>query len=400
MIIDRVDTVRVGEFPNLLFVQVFTDDGLVGLGETFYGAAAVATHIHDAVAPKLLGEDSRQIEHLNGALAGYVGFAGTGVETRARSAVDIALWDLLGNASGLPVHDLLGGRTRERIRLYNTCAGTRYIRQHTGQNVANWGVEEQPTGPYEDLYAFLHDAGKLATDLLSSGINGMKIWPFDPYAEASRGTHLSPDELRRATEPFRLIRDAVGDAMDVMVELHGLWNVPAAQRIAAALQPYQPSWLEDPVRADLVDGLAAVSRRTDIPIAAGETLAGRAAFLPLLAEQALGVVTVDLTWTGGLTEARKIATLADTYGVPVAPHDCTGPVALTACTHLSTSAPNALVQEFVRAAYYGWYGDLVTALPTVADGTIAPPQGAGLGTALRPDLDDRQDVERRTTTRD
>ncbi|MPZ67882.1 MAG: mandelate racemase/muconate lactonizing enzyme family protein [Pseudonocardiaceae bacterium] len=399
MIIDRVDTVRVDEFPNLLLVQVYTDERLVGLGETFFGAGAVATHIHEDVAAQLLGADPRRIEYLNAALTGYVGATGTGVENRARSAVDIALWDLLGQAAGLPLHDLLGGRTRDRIRVYNTCAGSRYIRQDTGQQVANWGVDDRPAGRYEDLYAFLHDAGALATDLLASGITGMKIWPFDPYAEHSRGTYLSSDELHRATEPFRLIREAVGDAMDVLVELHGLWNVPAAQRIATALAPYEPFWLEDPIRADLVGGLAAISGSTNIPVAVGETLAGRTAFLPLLAEQALGVVTVDLTWTGGLTEARKIAALADSYGVPVAPHDCTGPVALTACTHLSTSAPNALVQEFVRAAYYGWYGDLVTALPDVADGSIAPPPGPGLGTALRPDLDDRPDVNRRSTTR-
>jgi galactonate dehydratase len=136
-----------------------------------------------------------------------------------------------------------------------------------------------------------------------------------------------------------------------------------------------------------------------VPIATGETCVGRRGFLPLLQRGAVDVVIVDVGWTGGLTEARKVATLADAYGVPVAPHDCTGPVALAACVHLVLSQPNGLVQETVRAFLRSWYAELVTDLPVVEDGHIATPTLPGLGVLLREDLADRPDVERRVTSR-
>lgn len=383
MKVSAVETIRLEDFPNLLFVQVHTDEGLVGLGETFYGAATVEQHIHESVAPYLVGRDALQIEAHNRMLAGYVGYNGSGAETRARSAIDLALWDLLGQVSGQPLYNLLGGLTRESVRIYNTCAGPRYVRAAEGQAVANWGVAP---GRYEDLYAALNAPDTLAEDLLASGISAMKIWPFDPYAESSDGTRITARELHQACEPLRRIRAAVGTEMDIMVELHALWDVPTARHILRTLEPYEPFWVEDPVRSDLVDGLADVAGSTPLRIAAGETVGGTAQFHQLLRRRALGAVTVDLTWTGGLTEARKVAAAAASYGVPIAPHDCTGPVALTACTHLSVAAPNALLQETVRAAYLGWYADLVTTLPTVSDGYIRPLHGPGLGTALQDDV--------------
>jgi galactonate dehydratase len=381
-----VETIRVEDFPNLLWVQVHTDDGLVGLGETFYGARTAEAHVHETVAPYLIGKDPLRIEAHNRALHGYVGYSGSGAETRARSATDIALWDLLGQATGQPIHVLLGGMTRPRVRIYNTCAGPAYVRAAGGQAVSNWGLAE---GRYEDLHAQLHHPEALAEDLLASGVTAMKIWPFDPYAEAHDGSLITPDELAKGLEPIRRIRAAVGGAMDVMIELHALWDVPTAIRIAHALEDYTPFWLEDPVRSDLVDGLPAVAAATRTRVAAGETVAGVAAFQKLLAERAIGAATVDVTWCGGLTEARKVAATAEAHGVPVAPHDCTGPVALTACTHLSTAAPNALMQETVRAAYLGWYRDLVTELPAVSEGHITSLTAPGLGTALLPDLKTR-----------
>lgn len=400
VIVDRIDTIWVEEFPQLLFVEVHTNEGVIGLGETSYDPRTVQTHIHDRIAPKLLGHNPLNIELIGMAATGYVGYAGTGTETRARSAVDIALWDILGKVAGLPVCDLLGGRTRERVRVYNTCAGIRYARNDSGHTIANWGADDPDASPYEDLYGFLHCPEGLAQELLESGIGGMKIWPFDPYAETTSGNYVSSDMLRQAVRPIERIRAAVGGAIDLMVDLHGLWNLSSARRVAQALEPYEPLWIEDPLRSDLVGGLAALARNTRLTIAAGETVAGRTGFLPLLAEDAVGVVTVDPTWTGGLSEARKIATMAESFGVPIAPHDCTGPVALTACTHLSCSAPNAVAQEFVRAAYFGWYRSLVTELPQVDNGSIAPPPGPGLGTALRPDLRDRPDVVIRTSELD
>jgi L-alanine-DL-glutamate epimerase-like enolase superfamily enzyme len=394
-----LETLRHEDFPNLLFVLVHTDDGVVGLGETFFGARAVEAYVHETVAPALLGADPLARDKHSRNLYGYLGFASSGAETRGNSAVDIALWDVFGKVTGQPLYQLLGGRTRESIRIYNTCAGYQYTRREPRQAVANWGLpQEQAPGPYEDLDAFLHRAGELAEDLLGQGITAMKIWPFDPYAEASGGTYISEADLATALEPFRLIREAVGNQMDIMVEFHSLWNLPTAKRIARALEPYQPFWFEDPIKSDNVDALADYARSTAVPVTLSETLAGRTAFRSLMASGAPGVVMLDLGWCGGVSEAKKIATMAEAHQLPVAPHDCTGPVVWTASTHLSVNAPNALIQETVRAYYSSWYRDLVTELPVIEDGRIRPPEGPGLGTELQPGLRDSDRVTTRTST--
>jgi L-alanine-DL-glutamate epimerase-like enolase superfamily enzyme len=392
MKVTRIDTLRLDEFPNLLFVQVHTDEGLVGLGETFFGARAVEAYIHETVAPYLLGENPLHIDKHARGLYGYVGYGSSGAETRGNSAVDIALWDLFGKATGQPVYQLLGGPSRERIRTYNTCAGYRYIRSRPRQEVENWGLDDEPEGPYEDLDAFLNRAGELAEDLLSEGITGMKIWPFDPFAEASGGHYISDGDLRRGLEPFRKIREAVGGEMDVMVEFHSLWNLPTAKRIARALEEFEPFWFEDPVKADSPDALAEFARSTHVPVTAGETVSGRWAFRELMERRAAEIIMLDISWCGGLSEAKKIATMAEARHLPVAPHDCTGPVVLAASTHLSINAPNALVQETVRAFYTGWYNELVTGMPEISDGYIHPPEGPGLGVELLPDLHLRPDA--------
>jgi galactonate dehydratase len=398
MKVTSIETLTVGEFPNILFVLVHTDEGISGLGETFFGAQAVASYVHETVAPHLLGKDPLLIQQHASALSGYLGYAGTGVETRGNSAVDIALWDLFGQSAGQPVHQLLGGRSRDRIRVYNTCAGYRYVRRRPRQSVDNWGLPEgEPEGPYEDLEAFLHRADELAESLLAEGITGMKIWPFDRYAEEGGGNYLSNGSLRQALEPFEKIRSAVGDRMDVMVEFHGLWNLPAAKGIIRALEDYHPYWLEDPVRADDLDALAELAATTDVPLALSETLGGRAQYRDLLTSRAAKVVILDIGWVGGLTEARAIGAMAQAHHLPVAPHDCTGPVVLMACAHLSMHLPNALVQEFVRASYSTWYGELVTDLPVIAEGYMAAPEAPGLGTQLHPDVLRRGDLERRVS---
>lgn len=391
--ITAVETIRLGEFPNVLWVRVHTDQGLVGLGETFFGAEAVAAYIHETAAPYLLGKNPLDIEHHARQLVGYLGFKSTGAESRGNAALDIALWDLWGKVTGQPIYQLLGGATRDRIRIYNTCAGYRYIRTRPAQAVDNWGLPiGSVAGPYEDLDAFIHRADELAESLLAQGITGMKIWPFDPYAEASGGHYISRPDLIRAMEPFRKIRRAVGDAMDIMVEFHGLWDVPTARQITHALEEYEPFWYEDPIKMDDLDGVAELAQSTRVPITASETLGSRAAFRDLLERRAAGIVMLDLAWTGGFSEATKIAAMAEAYGRPVAPHDCTGPIVLTASVHLSLHAPNALIQETVRAFYTGWYTELVTQLPTIKDGYISAPQGPGLGTELLPEVPRRPDA--------
>ncbi|MEZ4530848.1 MAG: mandelate racemase/muconate lactonizing enzyme family protein [Thermomicrobiales bacterium] len=398
MKVTKVETIWLEEFTNVLWIQIHTDEGLIGLGETFFGVRAVEAYVHETIAPYLLGKDPLQIDLHGRQLYGYVGYRSSGVEMRGNSALDIALWDLLGQAAGQPIYQLLGGKSRETVRTYNTCAGYRYIRNVSAQLVDNWGLDRQHLdGPYEDLDGFLHRADELALSLLEQGITGMKIWPFDPYAEASGGLYISNPDLEKALEPFRKIRSAVGNQMDIMVEFHSLWNLPTARKIARALEEFEPFWYEDPIKADNIDALADFAASTAVPTTVSETLATRWSFREVMQANAAGVIMLDLSWCGGISEAKKIAGMAEAFQLPVAPHDCTGPVVLVASTHLSLNATNALVQESVRAFYTGWYKELVTDLPIIDNGYMDLPAKPGLGTELVPGLRDRPDAHVRVS---
>ena len=394
MKITQVETIRLGEFPNIIWVRIYTDEGLVGLGETFMGAAAVEAYLHEWVAPKLLGQDPLAIEARNRDITGYLGWRGSGVETRGNSAVDIALWDIFGKAANMPLHTALGGKSRDSIRIYNTCAGYQYVRSATNQTTANWGLGNvsKSQGPYEDLEGFLNNAGELAQSLLSEGITAMKIWPFDMAAEKSHGQYISNADLDAALVPFQKIRDAVGNQMDIMVEFHSLWRLPMAQKIARTLKPFNTFWHEDAIRMDSLDLLKQYAVDCEALICASETLSYKWGFKDYLQTGVAGVAMLDLSWCGGLSEARKIAAMADAWQLPVAPHDCTGPVVWAASTHLSLHAPNALVQESVRAFFTGWYKELVTELPVVENGMISLNNKPGLGLELLPGLHKRRDA--------
>ena len=379
MKITRVETVRIEERPNLLWVRVHSDDGLAGLGETFYMAETVETYVHEFVAPRVIGRDPLQIDLLAADLTGYLGFRSTGAEMRGNSAFDIALWDLFGKATGQPIAQLLGGFSRDAIRTYNTCAGTEYIKQATGQHSGNYGL----TGgnkDYDDLNGFLHRADELAHSLLEDGITAMKIWPFDLAAEKTRGQYISSADMKAALIPFEKIRDAVGDKIDIMVEFHSMWQLLPAMEIARELAPFKTFWHEDPIKMDSLGSLKRYADVSRAPISASETLGSRWAFRDLLETGAAGVVMLDVSWCGGLSEARKIASMAEAVS-----------------THLALNAPNALVQESVRAFYNTWYRDLVTALPEVANGMITVPPGPGHGMELNPDLEQGFTVLRRVT---
>jgi L-alanine-DL-glutamate epimerase-like enolase superfamily enzyme len=228
----------------------------------------------------------------------------------------------------------------------------------------------------------------------------MKIWPFDIAAERTHGYDISPAELDTALEPFRKIRRAVGDKMDIMVEFHSLWSLPMACKLARRLAEFDTYWHEDPFRLDNPSDLAEYARHSKAWVCASETLSFTHAFREYLETQAAGVAMLDLSWCGGLTEARKIAALAEAHHVPVAPHDCTGPVVWAASCHFSMFARNTLIQECVRAFYTGWYTELVTALPTVQRGEVTVDfSKPGLGLELLPGLERRADAIRRVSAR-
>jgi galactonate dehydratase len=400
MIITAIETILVDTFPNLCYVRIHTDAGLIGLGETFFGPEAVAAHLHATVAPVLLGQDPFRIErHWHNLYAGPARRS-IGAEARALSAVDLALWDILGQAVGLPLFQLLGGAFRDRIRIYNTCAGYRHVANTAMPDQAThgtWGIGGPTTGPYEDYEAQFAHPAELAASLRDQGITAVKLFPFD--ASQTDGHGIANADLQRGVDVFAQMRQAVGKKLDLLLDFGSGWDLPTALRIAQAVEEFAPFWFEDPVAVDDLDAWAAFRQNTPVPTAGSEHLGSRYAFQDLLDKRAVDVVLFDPGWVGGISEAKKVAALADAHHLPFCPHECTGPVAMVAGIHLCLSSPNALLQETVRAYWTGAYREIVTTLPRIEGGYAYPPEGPGLGTALRPEFISRSDARIRRSER-
>lgn len=399
MKITAVETLRLEDHPNLLWVRVHTSDGISGLGETYFGAPASEADIHDRIAPIILGQDPSRIEYLNMKMQPYVGFTGSGAEIRALAAVDVALWDLAGKRANLPLCDLLGGRTRDKIQVYNTCAGPNYVSKTSAVRPDNFGTQnlDQNEILYDDLNAFMEHPEDLAASLLEMGISSMKIWPLDLAAGALDGVDISTEDLKKGIEPFEKIRKAHGDKMRLKAELHGIWSLNAAKKIAAALEPLDMDWIEDPVWMDRTHDVSELSAFTKAPLAGGETLASLGQFKSLIDDGNIATPIMDITWAGGVTAARKIAALAEARSRPIAFHDCSGPVTLAVSTHMALSLKNVREQEIARGFYYNWYQEFVDHLPEIENGMITVSDRPGLGLDLVSDVFDRKDALHKIT---
>lgn len=364
--------VHVGSI-SYLWVRIHTDEGLVGLGESYPNAEAEAAVVHSRLAAVLLGRDPSTIDRLWADMFLAMSYSGwAGAEMRALSAVDIALWDLAGKVAGQPIYKILGGASRPSIRIYNTCY---------------------------DRVDFLCNPAQLAQELLASNIRAMKIWPFDPIAKETGGNHISAEQLRRAIEPLRLIREEVGDAIDVAIEFHGFWNLPSAIKIAAALEKYHPMWLEEMLPQDNLAAYADLARSTNLPLCVSERLMTRWAFRELLENRAAQIIMPDIAWCGGISEAKKIATMAETYYLPIAPHNCGGPILHFATAHFAANITNLFIMESVRRHYNEEYEGLVTkSLVPQADGMLPLPPGPGLGVELSESVLTRKDAVIRRST--
>ena len=263
----RISTSIIGRYPNVLLVEIQTADGLVGLGETLFGAAAVSAYIHETAAPFLLGQDARDIPRLWGALYRYWGRSGIGAETRGASAIDIALWDLAGKrARPAAVPDRSVARRVETSRP-TTPAVARPTpaarRPRATSSLATQGAGRSLRGPV----GLPARAGGAAREPAGDGLPGdedLALRRRSPMRPAATGSH--PEDLDRGLEPFRLIRDAFGwSRCEVALELHGRWNLPSAVSIAQAIEPFAPMWIEDPIRMDNIDVLAEFVRSTTDP---------------------------------------------------------------------------------------------------------------------------------------
>jgi galactonate dehydratase len=384
MKISKVKTYVHDDFPNVFHVEIETDEGITGLGESYYFASSIAHFTQEFAAPQILGKNPLDREELSKSLTTYVGYNGSGVETRTRSAIDVALWDLESKSKKIPLYKLLGGASPRKIRVYNTCAGKEYMRR-SNQSSKSWGLDNN-SSDLEDLKAFMSDGGSLARELLSEGITAMKIWPFDIYAEKNWGQEISDEDLNAGLEPLRKIRSAVGKDMDIMVELHALWSPKAAKKIMEALKEFDVFWVEDPIYPDLLDDFSSLRGDALPRIAHGETISSEHRVKVLAEEKLIDFLTLDLSWCGGITTGVRMAKTARDNGVHIAPHDCTGPVGLLAGAHLSTADSNAAIQETVRSAFRTWYPHLVDGLPTINDGSLVVADTPGHGLSLREDF--------------
>ena len=379
MKITTVESFVHADFPNIIYIEIGTDAGVYGIGESYYFGRTVATFVEEFVAPTLIGLDPANIESISRKLTTYIGALSSGVEMRAKSAVDIALWDIKGKLAKKPIYELLGGQSKQ-LPIYNTCAGRGYMRK-ADQDSSAWGISDK-NDQYEDLQAFLTDAGSLARELLAEGIGGMKIWPFDIYAEKNYGADITDEDLKKGLIPLQKVRDAVGEKISLMLELHALWSPKAAKKIFEATKDLNLTWIEDPIYPDLLDDYAILRGNGYAPIAHGETVSSMTRVNSLLKNDYIDVLTLDLGWCGGFTAGIKFSEAAKKYGKSIAPHDCSGPLGLIAGTHLSTAYENALVQETSRASLRTWYPMVATTLPTISNGKIALGEGFGLGTDL------------------
>ncbi len=374
MKITAVETIHLSQVaPPFIFVRVQTDEGLVGLGQT--ADTRTAPVVHDLAARFLLGRDPAHIEALWTTMTDFAALHGyAGAELRAISALDIALWDLLGQVAGQPIYALLGGPCRDRIRVYNTCS---------------------TYGPHSDAALVRTDPVRLAGELLEAGITCLKWAQFDPYARASRGQAITAAQIKEGIASIEAIARAFDGRMEVMIEGHGLWNLTSAIAIARALDGLPIHWLEDLLWQDNPEEWADLRDKSPIRIAGGERLFTRHQLRRLLELHGTDVVIGDVTWTGGISELKKLATFAEVYGIPLAPHDHSGPVNLWASAHVLLNVPNAYIMETTRVFYdarLGYYHELVEGEPIVRQGYLHLPEGPGLGIRLRPEVLARPDA--------
>ncbi len=374
MKITAIESLQWRAYPRLMVVRVHTDSGIIGLGETVDKIPGAKGALHGTLAPLLLGQDPLDIEGLWRFVMDNIMYHGyAGAETRALSAVEIALWDIMGKHYNAPLYHLLGGRTRHTVPTYNTCIGTESV---------------------QDYNAWHNDAGKLAQSLLGDGIQAMKIWPFDRFSEASFGQMISTRQIDEGLKPIRQIRDTVGDQMAIGIEFHFRWNRTCVERIAQALEPYDILFLEDVMPAIYADEIKLVSSRTTIPIVGSELLMTRWQLREWMEKHVAQILMTDPVWNGGIGETRKIANMAEAYGLPLVLHNVAGPICHAACMHLGAHIPNLFYVESVRAFYKTYFPILSDFTPAINNGHLNIPDGPGLGVRLNPDILERDDLVR------
>ncbi len=341
MKITHLETLYVA--PRWLFVRVHTDEGLVGLGECLGDKAKAVAAAVDELAAYLVGQDPFRIEHHWQAMYRGAFWRGGPILNAAISGVEIALWDILGKALGVPIYQLLGGKCRERIRMY----------QHIGGDT-------------------LEKLAESAGAAVAGGFTAVKWCPV-PATRAVDTAQMR----KQATEQLRVVREIIGDQIDILIDMHGRLSPAMAILLGEAFAEYQPMFLEEPCLPENVDAMARVAHTLKTPIATGERLFTKFGFREVLEKQAAAILQPDVVICGGIMELKKIAAMAEAYYVAIAPHNPYGPVATAAALQVDACLPNFLIQEFVSLGE----GYLKEPL-TVTDGYADIPDRPGLGVEL------------------
>ena len=351
-------TTRVvnAEMRNWVFVRVETDQsGLYGWGEATleWKTRAVAGAVED-LAPLLLGRDPRDIEQLVRVLKKQSFWRLGVIGMSAVSGIELALWDILGKSLGVPVWRLLGGKVRDRVKVYT----------HLG------------LGDMRAVYETL-DAEPLvqrAREVADKGYHALKA-VFIPYTNYT----ASLPEIDKVARMMEALREAVGSSIDIMIDFHGRTaSVAAALAYIEALAPGHPLFIEEPLPPGDTPGLSAVAAKSRVPIATGERLVDRFEFDDIFRSRAVDIVQPDICHVGGLMEAKKIAAMAEAASVGVAPHNPLGPIAGVAALHFAVSTPNHVIQEEMVGAV-PWYFDVVQGPIRMVDGAWQIPELPGLG---------------------
>jgi len=337
--------------PRWLFLKIETDDGTVGWGEPVLEgrAATVATAVEE-LSDYLIGQDPSQIEdHWNVLYRGGF-YRGGGVHMSALAGIDQALWDIKGKVFGVPAYELLGGKVRDRIKVYS------------------WVGGDRPS-----------DTAAAARDVVDRGFSAVKLLGTEELQYIDGW-----DKLARCVSNVGAVRDAVGPHTGIAVDFHGRVHKPMAKVLLRELEPFHLMFVEEPVLSEHLDSCVDVLRQSPIPIALGERLYSRWDFKRVVASGAVDIIQPDPSHCGGITEARKIAHLAEAYDVALAPHCPLGPIALAACLQIDAGCHNAVIQEQSLGIQYNTTNDLLDYLvdPTVfeyRDGYVSIPSGPGLG---------------------
>ena len=360
MKITEIKTGEVWGHGYSCFVRIHTDTEIVGTGECIHGGAGIQ-NIIASVGSLILGEDPMNVDRLyekmrrahvfNGSASGNVVTAMTGIE--------IALWDLVGRAVGLPVYALLGGKFRDKIRIYVDCHA---------------GGDDSPQA----------NADK-AKEVVDMGFLAIKFDLDDrrsPVKYDSFNHTVNNAELDAMVAKAAAVREAVGPHVDVAMDLHGLYDTHSGIRIAQALEEFNLLWLEEPVPPGNIDAMAEVKRSTRTPICAGENLFLRWGFKDLLEQQAVDIIMPDLPKCCGLSEGKKIANMAEMYYIPMAPHNVCGPLGTMASCHCCAAIPNFLVLEWHWLDRPHWHDLVLADPPLIQDGYITVTERPGLGVDL------------------